>query len=303
MILQRLKRRAGRFLFERAAQDILSSAPLHVRPAQLRIVTMLQGRDLLMYLGAIKSLYLRLGEGDVIVVDDGTMGEAGLELLRWHIRGLTVVKIGEIGTGLCPRGGTWERLLLIHDLSRTAFVIQMDADTLSLGGLEAVRAAYAENVSFALGTSSGKTIVSAAEISAWTATIQDSGDISYAAESRMKELRGAEGLRYVRASSGFAGFARGTLDRGRLEEFSVQMREMVGSRWDEWGSEQVASNFTVANSPGAVVLPYPAYSCYFAHPDIDYRRNEFVHFIGSHRYHQGLYADCYRRLIEEVRTV
>ena len=40
------------------------------------------------------------------------------------------------------------------------------------------------------------------------------------------------------------------------------MTAELGSRWTEWGTEQVTSNYVVANSPEAMVLPYPKYACF-----------------------------------------
>ena len=67
-------------------------------------------------------------------------------------------------------------------------------------------------------------------------------------ERAMDRLADAGTLNYVRGCSGFAGFAP---QAGRLklvQDFSAQMTQFLKQRWSEWGSEQVASNFAVANS-------------------------------------------------------
>jgi hypothetical protein len=83
--------------------------------------------------------------------------------------------------------------------------------------------------------------------------------IVIATERAFDRHPGRERLKYVRGSSGFAGFAKGGFSRARIEEFHANMTELMGERWREWGSEQCGSNFAVANSPGAVMLPYPQY--------------------------------------------
>ena len=50
------------------------------------------------------------------------------------------------------------------------------------------------------------------------------------------------------------------------------MEAILGTSWFEWGSEQVASNFVVANSPNPIVLPLPTYSC-FGPSELGYRES------------------------------
>lgn len=70
----------------------------------------------------------------------------------------------------------------------------------------------------------------------------------------------AKNLEYVQGSSGFAGFAKDRFTQAQIEDFDRNMRGMFGNRWLEWGTEQTASNFAIANSPGAIVLPYQKYA-------------------------------------------
>ena len=76
------------------------------------------------------------------------------------------------------------------------------------------------------------------------------------------------------------------------------MRRLTGTRWDEWGTEQVASNYLVANLPGTLVLPFPDYGT----PDRIASRPRFLHFIGSQRFTTGCYARTARAVIGEIRT-
>ena len=72
-----------------------------------------------------------------------------------------------------------------------------------------------------------------------------------------------------------------------MEQMSGQMREAIGNKWDEWGSEQVMSNIILANIPNATVLPHPKYAdCHKMRPAV----TEFVHFIGSCRFDEERYA-------------
>jgi hypothetical protein len=86
-------------------------------------------------------------------------------------------------------------------------------------------------------------------------TVLTVGVEAEAAPDRLPEP--AEKL-YVHASSGFAGFAEGVFATAALERFLGQMNAILGTRrWSEWGAEQIAPNYMLANAPGATVLPFP----------------------------------------------
>src|SRR3546814_3230425 len=87
--------------------------------------------------------------------------------------------------------------------------------------------------------------------------------------------------RYVRGCSGFAGFARGN-NRRIATAFSQAVSTLVGpQRWKEWGTEQVTSNFVIANNDNARVLPPASYINYWGSPpSADVR---FLHFVGTYR--------------------
>ncbi len=294
-----LIRRAQHLRFDIAARGILSTPPLRMREAPLTIVSMVCRRDLCMYLAGVKSLYTAIGEGAVAAVDDGTLTPADHEVLRRHVPGIRIEAAAAIDTGRCPRGGTWERLVLIADYCRSRFVIQMDCDTLTRRAIPDVVACYRAGISFGLGTSSGKRLAPVAECAAWARSVS-SADVSVLAERELDKLPGAGALKYFRGSSGFAGFAMGSCSRAGLECFSGQMRELLGSRWDQWGSEQVTSNFTIANAPDARVLPHPDYCCFYPELPIDYTQSRFLHFIGGSRYQRGLYAAEIKRLVRRL---
>ena len=66
------------------------------------------------------------------------------------------------------------------------------------------------------------------------------------------------------------------------------MSEMLGAqRWNQWGSEQIASNYILANTPGATVLPFPRYACF--EPHLWPGDHAFLLFIGVYRYNDGVY--------------
>src|SRR6267154_1321329 len=96
------------------------------------------------------------------------------------------------------------------------------------------------------------------------ATNAQSLDVKYVGihvEKMFARYPNCDRLRYVRGSSGLAGFSLGGFAPNKLEEFHEAMRRLLGDNtWRKWGTEQCASNFAIANSPDALVLPYPKYA-------------------------------------------
>jgi len=183
--------------------------------------------------------------------------------------------------------------------SRQEFCIQSDCDTLVLGDdidelLDCIRA----NRSFTL-SGGEREIVSMPE-AAMRARSIDHPHISMAVESRFDEYPNASSLRYVRGSSGFAAFAKGAFDLAQLEEFHETIKRWFPDRYKEWGTEQIASNFAISNSPGGIVLPFPKYANYV--PDDDTSTSSFLHFIGTYRYDNDFLANAGKRVIAELRA-
>lgn len=283
----RIRNRAREHLFDYRTRGVLATRPMEIDSnSELTIVTMLCHQDIRKYLIAIKSLYSKIGHGEITVIDDGTLTTADKGTISSQVKGSRIIHISSINTGPCPRGGCWERLCFIIRVSQTRYVIQMDADTLAIGNLEEVLTCVRSNESFALGTDAGRSFVTLREAAVFLRD-HPGVQVSIVAEKLFASYPNCDSFRYVRGSAGFAGFAKGGFSRERLEEFSGRMSGMLGARWKEWGTEQIASNFAVANSPDAVVLPYPKYSCF--HPDVDPAQCVFLHFIGTHRFRHTAY--------------
>jgi hypothetical protein len=282
-------------LFNRKCRGILDTPPLDIRPDGLRVVSMVCHADVKMYLLAVKSFLGKLGRGEPTVIDDGSLTPEDGDILRRHLPSVRIVPIRSVDTGRCPRGGTWERLVHIVDASADGhYVIQLDSDTLTMRDIPEVAEAVKANRSFLLGTAAGTRIAPIKEAVDLMRN-SDSRHVQALAESGFERLRGYPGLAYCRGCSGFAGFAKGAFRRSDLEDFSAEMEAMLGDKWREWGSEQVGSNFVLANSPGAGVLPYPAYSEF--NPRKNWAANQFLHFIGTYRWSEGIYASCSKEVI------
>jgi hypothetical protein len=296
-MLTTFRRRFATRLLDWQCRGILETPPLLLRPAPIRVVSMVRTEHVRMYLLAIKSFCRWLPGGGVVVLDDGSLTAEDRALLARHIPGLTITPIAGIITDPCPRGGCWERLLHILDLSAESYVVQLDSDVLTIGPVPEVMAAIEANRCFTLGSDAGFGVVGLEEAAAAVA----GGDLStlqLAAETALPGLPTGLGRRYVRGSAGFAGFARGAVTRGAAQAFSAAMQALMGERWREWGTEQVASNYLVANAAGGEVLPWPAYACFY--PSVSGEESKLLHFIGTWRFERGVYAAKGRQVIHAL---
>ena len=78
------------------------------------------------------------------------------------------------------------------------------------------------------------------------------------------------------------------------------MEKILGKRWTEWGSDQVASNFLVGNDPNAILLPYRRYRNFGGEALTD--AAAFVHFFGTYRFDKGTYRRTARALAARLNA-
>ena len=298
------RRKLWYWRFNRAISGILDTPPLVLQDAPWTFVSMVSPRDVPMYVLSMKAFYRRVGQGRAIAIIDRDTPQDSLETMRRHIQGIEFKVLEDIETGPCQRGGTWERILHILDLAEDRYIVQIDADVLAVADdVSEVVACMEANQAF---TTADRHVLHSMRDAAELARGIQGNYIGEVSERLFDQYPGHETLRYVRGSSGLAGFARGGFPRSEMERFHREMEKLVGeTRWKEWGTEQCASNFAVANSPGAVVLPYPAYASYAGttpHPD-----TKCFHFIGTWRFDNGVFAGHGQReiaaLMRDVPTL
>jgi hypothetical protein len=289
------KNQLRRWWFDLTTQGVLRSPPLILGDAAAPLLlSQLQHKDVLMYLAAVKSFSGQLPPAGVHVVDDGSLTQEDRELLQRHIPRIQFHALDAFREPGLPQGACWERLIAIAQLSQTQYVIQLDADTLTLGEVSEVASAVRGGQSFAIGTWDDQEIESVIERAQRTRKRLGDGraHIQMLAEANFDRLQDAANLKYVRGCAGFSGFAPGAGKLDLMLSLSAQMQALLGERWMEWGSEQVMSNLVVANQPGAIVLPHPAYA------DCQKMREgttRFIHFIGTCRFQGGIYAKLIRQ--------
>ena len=307
-MLYRVRTKIARYHFDRAAAGIFATKA--VDPSGIEtdptIVSQICHQDLAMYLLAIKSFTRFIRPRSVVALDDGSLTEQDSLMLRRHIAGIRILPITSIANPVCPRGGAWERLLFIADEVGAGYVIQLDADTLTMDRPSEVAAAIQQGSCFALGTKGGESLQRIAQI-ATTSRAYRSGHsghdhIQHVSESALDRLPQAESLSYIRGCAGFAGFARFSFSRESLERFSERMASLVGmDRWTAWGSEQVSSNFMIANAPSSQVLPLARYDAFSARSSLTDKA--FLHFFGAQRFQGGVYAATARQMLKSDQLV
>lgn len=295
-----LRTKLNKQWFNLRARSILDTPAVQRDPnSPVVVLTMLHHPDVTMYMVAAKSFCRFLRPGRFVVADDGLL-ESDRALLRTHFEGIEFIPTSQTRSTRTPKGGCWERLLSIAGLTDQHYVIQLDADTVTVHRPDEVLACVAQNRSFTLGTEGGSAIVSCAEASRIASGWQ--GDhVQVVAEQALIKLPPALGTRYVHGCAGFAGFRPGSISRAKVEAVSEAFAGcMPPAKWAEWGSEQVTSNFLVANTPDAVVLPPGTYP--FWAPGVRTDTARLIHFFGTHRFQGGQYMTSAAQVAREIRA-
>jgi hypothetical protein len=298
----RLKNRARKMWFDFRCGGIHQSAPLVFDDDGVVIVSAVGNLDVTMYLVAIKSFLHIFKKGKLVLVVHNDCPKDNLAKLEYHLRPHRIVRHREVQLGACQIGGTWERLATIAHELKDNFVIQLDADTVTFNAIPEVMECVKNNCSFMIGEWPGQSFEPVEETSERVRLVK-SHHVQMLAEKSMYSVPELKSCKYARGQSSFAGFAKGAFSFEFLELFSKAMEKAVGiPKWREWGSESVASNFVVANSPSATILPNPKYTTYYPGRH-DYDLSSLVHFEGSNRFAGGVYIRKAREMIRRVSAI
>src|ERR1700761_6962381 len=202
--------------FNWRCRGIFKTSPIVCEKASsVMVVTMLGANEIVMYLGAIKSFCLNLGEvPNITILDDGSLTQQNIDLLKEHIVGLTVTQIENVPQPVdVPDGGTWERLTLIAMLSKDYYVIQLDSDTLALQELFKIKEYTISNWSFTI-----PSIVPKVTPQLVQGTISRRG-----------------GIAINHGNSGFTGFAKGLVKINDVVDAARYIKQVAGEQLYEWG--------------------------------------------------------------------
>jgi hypothetical protein len=300
-------RRAREWQFLRACEPVLDTPPIAARDDGLVIFSMIGTRVVLPYLVAIKSLHHHLPRGRAVILDDGTLSADDKAVLAAHLDGPEILHGPSVDTQGCPTYSSWRRLFALLPVRRDNFVIQLDSDIVVTGPVDQVGRSIDANENFILMGEPGVEFRDPAAIAAHARPIaaEHGADthVQIAIEAKMDKvaLPGIADPRYARGCAGFAGFARGDDGIDLARAFSAEADRLIGrDKWREWGSEQVTSNVLIANQGQANLLDYDSYCNFWDQPvpaDMS-----LVHFIGTYRYHRGVYGRLAREAIARLHA-
>lgn len=292
------KKAARKKWFDISARGIRQTPQVACDPnSRLIVLSQLHHPDVTMYLVAAKSLARYIIPLKFVIVDDG-LTPNDRELLRQHFQQIEFIGSRQVDTGPCPTGGTWERILSIASLNQDYYIIQLDADTITINSPTEVINCINKQICFAMGTPGGESIVTLDEIGTqakhWTQE-----HVQVISEVNIHKIPPEFGRLYVHGCSGFAGFAPNSISTANIFKFSEAMESVVGkSKWKEWGSEQVTSNYFIANHPDAYILPISYYPFWRKGRDIS--KAHVIHFFGTHRFEAGQYVQSAKKAIQVI---
>ncbi len=295
---RRLRRDFNRSRFMSAAAGVLACPPLARGQEPFTALSMVHTRDVLPYLVALRSFALQANPERVVVVCDPTITDEDRSTLTQAVPHIELRRAEEFRSGHTPVGGCWERLYAITGYTPKGPVVQLDADTVTRGSIAEVVQAVRADLGFVLGEEPAQQLVTLQAAHERAARWQSPTMHVQALSEFVMSTAGLKDQMYVRGCAGFTGFRRDDSLRERLLAFSSAMAALTGGRWSEWGTEQVASNYLVANQAGTRVLPFPDYGT----PDQYQHSPRFVHFIGSMRFESGRYREAAREVIGTLRA-
>ncbi len=306
MLLSRLKNKFIRSYFRKKFYPVVSrvrnTPELSIsRPIKgLAIVSMVQKKDVDLYLVALKSFVRFVCPEKIILVADPTIDESDIVVLREHVSCIEIVPVSDFKRDFTPSGGCWERLNALSYYNKNYYVIQLDSDTTTHNIPEEVIESVKRDVSFTLGTFQGQKLSTLDQASNFAKSHihNNRPHIQLLSEFLLNSIKSdlPSIQYYVRGCAGFNGFPKGTLDFKLIADISKWFEKATEGRWKEWGSEQFTCNLLVANIPGALILPIEKYQ---TPKFIDFSAT-FYHFIGSMRFNSSMYARSVAKILEEL---
>ena len=289
----------------RAVEEILYTPPIEPANDGVVLFSMIGTAVLRPYLVAVKSLWLQLQRGRVVILDDGTLTASDKAMLALHCGDPEIISIASVSTDGFLKGGTWERLLTILDRRIDEYWIQLDSDTVTVGPIPEIVQAIQTNRSYTLlgGSDAEIGALPVSEIAQqFYPNGPEDGHIQTRVESRMAEMRSDLGWRYIRGCSGFTGFAAGNSGRRLAGAFLAEMGKLVDPEdISMWGTEQMTSSFVIANETAPILLPSARYINYWGNDWAD--DTSFIHFVGTHRHDNGAYVEQSQRVIAALKAV
>lgn len=280
-------------------REVLRTEPLQVGETPCTVLSMVSHRDIVPYLVAIKTFARHARPRGIAALCDETVSSTDRATLRSQIPHVEFLDIGSFRHPGIPVGGCWERLLAVTELAKNRYVIQLDSDTVTTSDVrEAVEATHHRS-GFVMGNEPSQAIETLAALHAKTAP--DSAHLSALHIHRVVQYHlsrvGLEtSLMYTDGWASFTGFPPDETLQPRLFDVVARMRNALGRRFDDWGTEMVTSNFLVANAARCFVLPFPKYCT----PVQGETAAHLWHFVGATRYDNFRYMRTSRAALKQL---
>jgi len=123
-MLYSLKDKLNRYLFYNACKQIFITAPVTAKTKEsIAVLTQLQHKDVILFLIAIKTFARQVPLSKVFIINDGSLNNDDLVILRQHIPIADFYDAKQFAESTCPTGGTWERLLAIASFINQYYIL------------------------------------------------------------------------------------------------------------------------------------------------------------------------------------
>ena len=307
-LLTNLQKKRNKKLFDNIVKGVRDCTPIQAnKDSEIVIISQVYHGALDMSLLALKSFVTHFGDCDIEVLDDGSLTDEDKSIIKSQLQGATITNMFDVDTGKCPQGNCWERLVRILQLCESRYVIQVDTDTLTIAAIPEIVAAVKEQRAFTIGNPIFNSPVDIDYIS-YIANKWKGNHIQVETERNLNRVS-LPGLKeYCRGCAALAGFPIKPNSFAELESFSQQMQILLGKeKWNQWGSEQAASNIMISLYPDKSILPWPKYTNYGfpsqgkdGEPETFLGKCSVLHFIGSHRFTTRCYEHLADNLLENL---
>lgn len=307
--LNGLIKRRNIIKFNKVLSNVIDTPPIcSSDTSDVLLVSQVHHAAVKMSLVAIKSFVQKFGQCKIELIDDGSLTNDDVFLLRKHIIDVSIIDINEIETFSCPRGGTWERLCYLLKRTDYYYVIQLDSDTVTIGALSEIREQVNNNQGFTIGSPMFPDPVPI-DYMAQLARSWNNNHVQAKAEMNLTALKVLNASHYLRGCSAFAGFPKGSNLLTLLPEVSKIMEGKLGKdTWSEWGTEQFSSNVMQSLCENSQVLKWPKYHNH-GFPNFETKQSglagylgkvSLIHFIGPTRFSNDLYTKTVKHTIQNL---
>ena len=300
VLIPKVKRECIKCRYYRAACKFRSTQPVVQGKLPFILLSVGQKRDAIPYLVAVRSFARHANPQRVATICSRSIDRRNRKTFCACTLQIELRDAIEFTDPRIPKAGKLERLSAIAGYASESCIRQTDSDNAKVNSVPEAVEAVISGTAFVLGGGPNEGPLALVQTFEQAKAIEVSwGKTQELADIKMAELDRPADEKYVRSCSGSTGFPRSADMLLKLFAYSVEMRHLAGDRWAEWGTEQVTSNYLVANSQGVKILPLRKYG----KPNYATSEMAFFHFIGYTRYVDDMYESTPRQIIQALSAV